>query len=511
MTKISQTLPEQELPKDLGREKISDRNHFPSQILGLFNPPPLFVEIGPALLIAVRESQSVELPLERQPDGRLTASCKETLVAMLNKFVNAKPWQPRAKAFCAVGARGVSLRRLSLPGGTREELEQRLLLQIEAEFPLSPDELAWGWQALGDARSNGAPGKRDLLVAAVKKEIVADYREVLRACGTEPVFTLAALARAELCGAQTGSFVLVDVGGGQAELAFFENGVPVAARTVFWDATAEANATNAVAPALSGSGKIFLTGEPISETHFTGRCERLSVSGSAAIAGLQKLAANGGPPLVLRLERAGGAASSLATLDWKKWGVRAGVLAAVALLLPFGEAILLKSHLEKKVAAFKTESARLKVIDREKEFLGELKQSQPPYLETLSVLAKSVPPGTHFDSLSLNSHGEVSLRCAFRDGQQVAEFRTKLIASGFFTNAVVEDQTPTPDRQRVNVRMTAQQKPLPQLQALAMSLPAEETNKESKVTAPGGLPVGALPPGVSPLVVPPSAKKEPPK
>ena len=158
--------------------------------IAFLNPPPIYVEIGQSLLKAFRENAGMELPLERLPDGRLTAPCREKTALALKKFFQAKSWQPRAGAFCAIGARGVSLRQLSIPAGAKEEFHQRLLLQIEAEFPLPPDELAWGWQPLGETRpSNGAITKQDLLVAAVKKEVVADYQELLAACGTNPVFT----------------------------------------------------------------------------------------------------------------------------------------------------------------------------------------------------------------------------------------------------------------------------------------------------------------------------------
>jgi Tfp pilus assembly PilM family ATPase len=503
----------------------------------LLNPPPLFVEIGASLLQAVRENDGVKLPLERQADGRLTPPCRENVIAALKQFLDAKGWQPRAQAFCAVNSRGVSLRRLSLPGGARDEFEQRLLLQIEAEFPLAPGELAWGYQSLTETKpSNGTIGRQDVLVAAVKKEVVSDYHEMLRACGTEPVFTLAALARRQLCGRTPASFAMLDIGIQQSELTFFEQNAPAGSRQISWGSdnpSPGADQLDALTQAINGNlgGKtIVVSGQQIS-ADFTDRlaralgngceCERLEPAnrggGSAAISGLQKFAEQGeAPPLQLRLEPGPRTATSFANLDWKKWGVRVGALLAAVLLLPYAEAIFLKSHLAKKVAAFKTEAARLTVIDRELDFLRDLKQSQPPYIEVLSVLAKSVPPGTRFDALSLNSHGEVSLRCAFHDGQQVADFRTKLIASGFFTNVVVEEQVPTPDRQRVNVRMSAQEEPLAQLQALAATLPAEETGKDAKPTPPGGLPPGTLPPGgvlpggtSAPPVVPPVLRKEP--
>jgi hypothetical protein len=474
--------------------------------ISFLNPPPLFVEIGPTLLKASHENDGVELPLERQPDGRLTASCKETVSAALKKFLDAKSWQPRTRAFCAIGARGVSLRRLSLPGGTEEEFRQRLRLQIEAEFPVPPDELAWGCQPLGEPRpSDGAMAKQDLLVAAVKKEVVADYHEMLRACGTEPVFTLAALARWNLCGRPADSFAMLDLDAGQSELTVFENNVPASSRIFFVGGEKENGTPDALAQAIKThftGTKLFVTGRTISED-FTGRlaaalgngcqCERLETAhrggGSAAIAGLQKFVEQDlDPPLLLQLEQTTGAAASFADLDWKKWGARVGSLAAALLLLPYAEALALKPHLAKEIATFKTEAARLTVIDRELDFLRGLKSSQPPYIEVLSVLSKSVPPGTRFDSLSLDSRGAVSLRCAFHDGQQVADFRNKLTGSGFFTNVVVEEQVPTPDHQKVNVRITAQEKPLPQLQALAARLPADETPKNAKLPPPGAMP-----------------------
>jgi hypothetical protein len=495
------------------------------------NPPPVFVEIGPDRLRARQGHASVELPLERGPEGRLTAQGKEKTILALKEFVKAKSWLPRARAWCAISARGVSFRRLSLPGGTREEFQPRLLLQIEAEFPLPPEELAWGSQPLGQPQpangaigapgtvpassttpqggpqtSNGAPGRQDLLVAAVKKELLEDYREILRACGTEPVFTPAALARWQGCGQPANSFAMLDIGPRQSELTVFDNGVPSLSRIIFWDGKNVSNPAgaplDALAQNLKGSltgSKLLVSGEGISKD-FTDRlacslgngckCERPEITpadgGSAALSGLEKFADDkGAPALLLRLDPASSTASSLAALDWKTWGARMGALAAVLLLLPYAEALLLKPHLAKKVAAFKVEAERLKVIDRELDFLRGLKLSQPPYLDLLYVLSKSAPTGTRFDSLSLNSHGEVALRGAFHDGQQVADFRNKLIASGFFTNVVVEEQAPTPDRQKVNVRMSALEKSATELQAASARLAADDAKKDEKSAAPG--------------------------
>ncbi len=498
--------------------------------IAFLNPPPLYVEIGQSSFKALRENDSVELPLERLPDGRLTMPCREKVAASLKKFLQAKGWQPRAQALCAIGARGVSLRRLSLPVGAKEEFHQRLLLQVECEFPLPPDQLAWGWQQLGETKPpNGAIAKQELLVVAVKKEVVGDYQELLGGCGTNPVFTLAALARSSLCPQPLETCSMLDIGNSQSELTCFEKGVPTVSRIIFWGSEHDADPANAGQAALlqmlkgSLSGtRLFVSGNKVSD-EFTARltknlgngwqCERLQVMGgegrSAAITGLLKCAGqDGNPPLVIRVKQSSGAAS-LATPDVKKWAMRAVLLTAILLLLPFAEALLLKPHLAKKVSAFKADAARLTVIDRELDFLQYLKQNQPPYLDALYVFSKSAPSGTRFDAFTMNSHGEVSLRGSFRDGQQVADFRSKLIASGFFANVTVEEQTPTPDHQKVNVRMSAQEKPDAQLQSLAIGPTAEEI---AKVNNRSEAPAGAMSPGLSPAppaAMPPAGKDLP--
>ena len=486
--------------------------------LSFLNPPPVYVEIGPDSLKVLRENAGVELPLERQTDGRLTVSGREKLTMALKQFLQLKSWQPRAHALCAIGARGVSLRRLSLPAGANAEFHRRLLLQIEAEFPLPPSELAWGCQTLADQPSaNGAAARQELLVAAVKKELLADYRQILRACGLDPVFTLAALARRNLCMPPTDDCTLLDIGVRQSELTVFENGVPIRSRILFWGGENASGLTGTGVDTLaqtikdgSAGAKVFVSDDrnsgdfTVQLARLLGHgwpCERLEglhgEGRSSAIAGLKKFTEQGrDPSLILRVEPASGAVTGLAALDLKEWGLRAGVLAAACLLLPYAEALLLKPHLAGKVAAFQTEAVRETVIDRELDFLRNLKSSQPPYLETLYVVSKSAPPGTHFDALSLNSHGEVSLRGAFRDGQQVDDFRSKLIDSGFFANVTVEEQVPTPDRQRVSVRISAQEKSMTQLQVLVAGPIAEEINKDTgpapaSVTPPssgGGMP-----------------------
>ncbi len=253
-----------------------------------FNPPPVFIEIGPAALKALREDRGIELPLERAADGKLTANCREKLAVELQKFLGRKNWQPRVRAFCGISAHGVSLRRITLPAVAKEEFARVLRLQIEAEFPLSPDDLAWGWREV----SSGA-AKREILVAAVRKETIEDYATALAAAGVNPEFTVAALARNALCPQPDGSHAILEIARHYSELVSFENGVPGGVR---------------ILPAGGGDSDAVLKNT---------RAKIIYVSGTAAAENgvVEKLSARVD---CRRLETAGGDGFSAATLGLKK-------------------------------------------------------------------------------------------------------------------------------------------------------------------------------------------------
>jgi len=82
---------------------------------GFMNSRCLYLEIGQSSLQVLNGSDGLELRLERLENGRLTGACKERLTLSLQGFLKRKSWHPRLRALCAIGARGVSLRQLTLP------------------------------------------------------------------------------------------------------------------------------------------------------------------------------------------------------------------------------------------------------------------------------------------------------------------------------------------------------------------------------------------------------------
>ncbi len=518
------------------------------------DPPWVYIEIRQNSLKALKGEKGLELPLERAPAGGLTKACREKLTLSLQSFLKKDVWQHRFRAYCAIGARGVSLRRLTLPATSKDDLKRLLALQIESEFPLPPDALAWGYLQIDDANipvghsTNRSGATQELLVVAVKKEVIEEYSEILSECGVAPVFTVAALARRYIWQHPPQTCALLDVGRNYAELISFENGVPMAVRVLPWGGESMTGAIadklgisrdeaeklkTGLAPRPSGDGelglkieaaidaaldslagtinghwtgqKIYLSGRSTQLKDFAPRlarrlgngmqCELLNVvpgeGRSAAVLGLRNAAENGSELLVtLQSKPANGGPALARPTPWK-WVALALGLAILSLALPYLEAPLLKWRLSTRLKAIQADRGRMVAIDRDLDFLRHIKQNQPPYLDALFLLAKAVPPGAKFDSLSMNRRGDLALRASMKDSQQVVGFRSKLIDSGFFASVAVEEQTPTPDRQKLTVRITAQWKPANDRQSLSLGPTAEEIEKAKN--RPRDPPAGAFP------------------
>ena len=491
----------------------------------------VFIEISQNSLKALNGKAGLEVPLERLENGRLTDRSRERLTQALTGFVKRKNWRHRVRGYCAISARGVSLRRMTLPPSTKEELHRILLLQIESEFPLAPDELAWGYCLLKPPEPSPET-RQEVLVVAARKGVVEEYSEILAGCGINAVFTLAALTRSHLCPKPAGAFAVLDIGRAHSELVSFEDGAPTSVRILAWggenftrsleerlgltrdeaerfqlrldhDGLPDGEAGDriqsaldlslqALAGALDGkhtTRRLFLTGPSGVPKYIVlqlGKrlggvaCEQIEIApgegSSPAILGLKKSVELGLPLLLIQGKPSTGAAL-LARPEPKKWARLAALLAAIALAIPYAEVALLKPHLSRKLAALKAEKGRLARIDNELSFLQYLKRTQPPYLDALYVISKAASGGARFDSISINRRGEFSFRGFMMNGQQVADFRTKLLDSGFFSTVVVEDQSPTPDRQKVNIRVSAQWKPVEMRLPPTVEVPAREAGK----------------------------------
>jgi Tfp pilus assembly PilM family ATPase len=545
----------------------------------LLNSEKLYLEIRPRSLRVLYGEQTLTVPLERSAAGRLTPDCKEKVSLGLRGFLKRKQWQPRIRALCGIDARGVSLRKLSLPASAHDDVQRLVRMQIESQFPLPPEALAWGYCRAQQPTGNG---HNDFVVAALKKELLEDYAQVLTEGGVSPVFTLAALARAKECREPSGSFAVLDIGRRQSELIAFKNGAAESIRVLPWGGEAitqaierslgitqdeaeklkfqwdegpvpngevgrkteaaivEAVQSLAVAVRANWNGKkLFLTGRgarykemPRNLERLLGpsiQCERIDTASNngatAALLGLKSSTeSEASAPLVLRSKdvkafdtqpRSGKTPRQilLASIDelrdmaaqpeLRKPLRFAAILAVCCLCFPLAQALVLKPFLKHKLNSIKNEETRLTTIDRELGFLQFIRKNQPPYLDALTVVANSAPQGARFDTVSMNRRGDLSLKGMMRDSQQLVDFRSKLVKSGFFSTVTVEEQTPSPDHQRLTVRLSAQWKPFGSRPAVkAEPLPAGYQPGGMMMGFPGmdGMPPmfpgGAMPPGM---------------
>ena len=456
---------------------------------GVHDLPGLWIDFQEGSMRARAGQAVVGVELERQENGQLTARSRERVVEQLRSLLGGSAGKVRPRAFCAVGARGVSLRRVKLPAASREETRKLLRLQIEREFPLAPEALAWGYQLL----ENGASGMegdgrgQEVLVAAVKRAVVEEYTELLRECGAEPLMTLGAFARTHLVRGGKESFAMLEIGGEHAEFTIVEHGViesvrvlrwpggspeggtgnPQAARESVWRGWAES-----VRARWSGS-KLYLTGEgarlPALRLCFErvmgsgGTCEWLDAGagdeGSATIVGLRKVWERSGEvlPLMLELESAP-KGESAQTSGWWRWAALLGLVVVGLISVRYAEGLVLHGRLTERLAEVRAYRDTLPKREADLAFLQHLKTNQVPYLDALFALAEAAPAGTRIETLSLNRRGELTMRTTLRDPLQVAEFRSKLVKSGLFESVSLEEQAMAANRQGVNARFVGRWK-----------------------------------------------------
>lgn len=219
-----------------------------------------FIEIGHSSLKILLGNGGLELPLERAAGGRLSDVSRRTVREKLTAFLESNGVS-RRESLCALSASGASLRHFRLPRTTREETLRTLELQVETEFPLSPDQLCWAYEAFpsGDGVApkrrrekttfgalrlgrllpgNGAPANgeatQEITVVGLRREVIVEYEKLLVDCGLQPSFRLGALASHRLCEERQGRHGLLDIGRSHSELLLFEGEKPLSIRVLPW-------------------------------------------------------------------------------------------------------------------------------------------------------------------------------------------------------------------------------------------------------------------------------------
>jgi len=437
----------------------------------------LFVEFKEGSMHVLDGERGIDIPFERQPDGRISTASIDQAASHLRAFFESNHAQWGRIATCSIPARGVSLRRMSVPSAERDETRRLLALQLEAQLPVSPKELAWGCAPLAreKSRANGAPSLQEFLVVAVRRDFLGDYTRILASAGVAAEYTIGALARQGLVTGAPSEFSVLETGRVRSELASFDMRGPAALRVISWGTEMSSGAIDGTLRNSLGQ-KLYVTGatqslQPLASAVSIPIEFVDGVAGTGrtpANLGLKQLIETGVEPVLLTGYEP--AESRPVSLKWK-FVILTGLLAFLALSFRYAESIFYRARLSNKLAAILAYRNTLPKIEREFSLLNYIKTNQPPYIDTITLLALGAPPGTRIETLSVVRRGDLSLRGTTGDAQAPGAFRAKLIESGFFSRVVLEEQAPSPDGQKVSFRISAQIKS--DLARKPFSLPSE--------------------------------------
>lgn len=104
-------------------------------------------------------------------------------------FKNAKPKKIKTKKIrLALSESKSFLRLISMPSMNEKEINEAIKWEIEANIPLSLDQVYYDWQLVGDIFANDKDdGETKVLVLAAAKRIVDQYLEILEEFGLEVI------------------------------------------------------------------------------------------------------------------------------------------------------------------------------------------------------------------------------------------------------------------------------------------------------------------------------------
>jgi len=129
---------------------------------------------------------SVPLPLGNVVDGEIL-NPEAVKMAVESLLFKAGPKRiTTRKVICSLPETKAFLRIIALPKMEPHEVKEAIKWEIEANIPLTLDQVYYDWQIL-DLNLTGEKGKISVLVVAVARSVVDQFTEVLESAGLEVV------------------------------------------------------------------------------------------------------------------------------------------------------------------------------------------------------------------------------------------------------------------------------------------------------------------------------------
>ena len=123
-----------------------------------------------------------QLPPELIVDGSIIDSLR--LVDSLKELLKTSKPKTKDAVISIAGHSSVIIKRVTLPEMSEEELSESIKFEAEQYIPFDIDEVNLDFQILGPKEE---PGNMDVILVAVKKDIINEYISVVKEAGFNPL------------------------------------------------------------------------------------------------------------------------------------------------------------------------------------------------------------------------------------------------------------------------------------------------------------------------------------
>jgi type IV pilus assembly protein PilM len=173
----------------------------------------------------------LQLPPELIVEGSIIDSLR--LVESIREILKKSKIKAKNTVIGIAGHASVIIRRITLPEMTEEELSESIRFEAEQYVPFDVEDVNIDFQILGPKEE---PGQMDVMLVAVKKDIINEYINVVREAGLNPVvvdvnaFTLGNMYEINYEIEPDRNVALVNIGASTINLNLLKGGVTIFTR-----------------------------------------------------------------------------------------------------------------------------------------------------------------------------------------------------------------------------------------------------------------------------------------
>jgi type IV pilus assembly protein PilM len=167
-------------------------------------------------------------------DGVILELEKENLVSAVKELLKKAGIRGGDAVVGVSGHSAVIIKKITIPKMTEEELKTSIRYEAEQYVPFDIDEVNIDFQILD--QNSGAEGQMDVVLVAVKKDLIRDYCYVAEEAGLDPVivdvaaFALGNAYEANYDISEKNTIALINIGASTTNINILQNGLPVFTR-----------------------------------------------------------------------------------------------------------------------------------------------------------------------------------------------------------------------------------------------------------------------------------------